>query len=95
MNEASAKKNDDRTKTSTSKESAYDNLKRKFDEECRNHKEAQNLVKFLEDKVENAEDNFNEKLKKLKTEKEALTTKINDYNRKQIEKNPVVETVIM
>ena len=61
-----------------SQENAYNKLKDEFENEIKHHKEAQNCIKVLEEKLKRSEDNFTAESNKSKRKKETLATKIND-----------------
>ena len=68
VNEAFAKNDEENNSKQTyiSLKSAYENLKNEFDKEIEDHKEAKNLIKTLEKKLESAKSSFGGKSKKSK-----------------------------
>ena len=58
-------------------EEANSNLRNYLKEEIDSHRESQNIVKILEDKLENAEAQFIEESSKFKAEKEIFEKEIN------------------
>ena len=57
-------------------QNAYSDLKYYLEEEIYNHRESQNLIKLLEDKLEETEAKFISESNKVKVEKEMFETKI-------------------
>ena len=82
---AVTKKNDENNnkEKSNSLESAYENLKHKYDEENKHLKEAQSLIKILQEKLEKVDGNPSVEADKLKRGNEKLLKKKSNFYKKQ------------
>ena len=67
-------------------QSAFSNIKDNLEEEIDNHRESQNFIKLLEDKLGETEAKFIKESNKFKAEKEALENKIKVLEESNIKK---------